>query len=50
MKKMIVVFLLFTGVAVANNDKKDPAKYPLTAHVVKLSRDYFQVKRNSPTA
>jgi hypothetical protein len=38
MKKMIVVFLLFTGVAFANNDKKDPAKYPLTAHVVASNR------------
>ncbi len=38
MKKMIVMFLLFTGAAVANNDKKDPAKYPLTAHVVSSNR------------
>jgi hypothetical protein len=38
MKKVIVVFLLFTGIAVANNDKKNPAEYPLTAHVASSNR------------
>jgi hypothetical protein len=50
MKKMIVVFLLFTGVAVAKNDKENPAKYPLTAHVVSSNRtgtDASFVTRNN---
>jgi hypothetical protein len=50
MKKMIVVFLLFTGLAVAKNDKKNPADYPLTAHVVSSNRtgtDASIVTRNN---
>ena len=38
MKKMIVLVLLFTGLAIAKNDKNNPAEYPLTAHVVSSNR------------
>jgi hypothetical protein len=34
----VVLLLLFTGVAVAKKDKKNPADYPLTAHVVSTNR------------
>jgi hypothetical protein len=38
MMAVIVVFLLFTGLSVAQKAKKDPANYPLTAHVVSSNR------------
>jgi hypothetical protein len=41
MKKIIaavVVFLLFAGLSVAQKAKKNPANYPLTAHVISSNR------------
>jgi hypothetical protein len=36
---LVLVVLVFTGFAVAkSNDKKNPAEYPLTAHVVSSER------------
>lgn len=38
MKRMIAVALLFSGFAVAKNKDKNPADYPLNAHVISSNR------------
>lgn len=39
LSQLLVLFVLSTGFAVAKNrDKKNPAEYPLTAHVVSSER------------